>query len=70
MAQIDFELTSPKGIYGFSYNTTTRGVCLIKWPNGEKAMRILAAGLPQTLERAKLAAENYIKYVESDYQSC
>jgi hypothetical protein len=70
MPQVDFELTSPKGAYAFCYDTTTRGVCLTKWPNGQKAMRIIAARQPATLELAKVAGENYIRYVECDYQSC
>jgi hypothetical protein len=58
------------GLYKFLYNAQERSLCLIGWPNGESSARIIAAGLPQTLEKARLAAQNYVRYVETDFQSC
>lgn len=55
--------------YTFAYDDNSRSLCMVQWPNGEKAMHIIAAGLPQTFEQAHLAAENYVRYIECDYQS-
>jgi hypothetical protein len=33
-------------------------------------MRIIAAGLIKTIDDATIAAQNYIRYIETDYPSC
>lgn len=43
---------------------------MVQWPSGEKTMRIIAAGLAQTFDQAHLAAKDYVKYIDCDYQSC
>lgn len=63
------QITGSEGVYTFLYNAKTRGLCMTQWPDGQKAMRIIACGLPQTLDKAQLAAEDYVMYVESEYQS-
>jgi hypothetical protein len=70
MTQHRFQLSTPVGIYEFSYDETLRGLCLVRWPDGKAAMRILAVGLPKTIEEATIAATNYIRYIEADYPSC
>jgi hypothetical protein len=70
MAQHQFQVSSPAGIYEFSYDEASRGLCLVRWPDGKPAMRIIAAGLPKTISDATIAAENYIRYAETDYPSC
>jgi hypothetical protein len=70
MTQHRFQLSTPVGIYEFSYDETSRCLCLVRWPDGKPAMRILAAGLPKTIGDATIAAGNYIRYIETDYPSC
>lgn len=65
-----FQLSSTVGMYEFSYDQDTRSLCLVRWPDGSPAMRILAAGLPKTIEDATIAATNHIRYIETDYPSC
>ena len=64
------EIEGANGLYKFSYNADERSLRLTGWPSGEPSTRIIAAGLPQTLEKARLAAQNYVRYVETDFQSC
>jgi hypothetical protein len=64
------EVKGISGLYKFSYNADERSLRLTAWPNGDPSARIIAAGLPQTLEKARLAAQNYVRYVETDFQSC
>ena len=65
-----FQLSTAVGAYGFSYDQDTCSLCLVRWPDGSPAMRILAAGLPKTIEDATIAAATYIRYIETDYPSC
>lgn len=70
MKQHWFQLSTPVGIYEFSYDETSRALCLTCWPDGKAAMRIIAAGLPKTIDDATIAATSYIRYIETDYPSC
>lgn len=70
MVQHRFQLSTPVGIYEFSYDETSRCLCLVRWPDGKPAMRIIAAGMPKTIADATIAARNYIRYIENDYPSC
>ena len=70
MTQHQFQLSTPAGIYEFSYNEASRCLCLVRWPDGTAAMRILAAGMPKAIADATIAAGNYIRYIENDYPSC
>ena len=70
MTQHQFQLSSPAGIYEFSYDEASRGLCLVRWPDGSATMRILAVGLPKTIGDATIAATNYMRYIETDYPSC
>jgi hypothetical protein len=63
------QITGNQGVYTFLYNSETRGLCLTQWPDGQKAMRIISCGLPQAIDKAQLAAKNYVRYVESEYQT-
>lgn len=67
MTQHLLKITTRIGIYKFLYDETSRCICLVCWPDGESAMRILAAGLPKTIQDATIAAENYIRYIENAY---
>jgi hypothetical protein len=70
MTQHQFQISASTGIYEFSYDKASRCLCFIRWPDGSATMRILAAGLPKTIEEATIAATNYIRYIEADYPSC
>jgi hypothetical protein len=65
-----FQLSTAVGAYEFSYDLSSRSLCLVRWPDGRSAMRILAAGLPKTIEDATIAAAIHIRYIETDYPSC
>lgn len=65
-----FQLSTTAGTYEFLYDLSLRSLCLVRWPDGRSAMRILAAGLPKTIEDATIAAATHIRYIETDYQSC
>ena len=65
-----FQLSTPAGIYEFLYDEASRVLCLVLWPDGKPAMRIIAAGLLKTIGDATIAAGNYIRYIETDYPSC
>lgn len=65
-----FVVNSDSRPYTFAYDDNSRSLCMVQWPNGEKAMRIIAAGLPQTFDHAHFVAKDYVKYIDCDYQSC
>jgi len=68
--QHHFQVSTTVGAYEFLYDQGTRSLCLVRWPDGSPAMRILAAGLPKTIEDATIAASDHIRYIETDYPSC
>jgi hypothetical protein len=65
-----FEVVTIVGSYEFLYDQNTKGLCFTQWPNGDSTMRIIASGLPKTIEEARVAAKRYVMYIETDYQSC
>jgi hypothetical protein len=65
-----FEVSGAAGQYRFLYDQPQRHLCLVQWPDGRSAMRILACGLPKTLDDAVIAAEKHIGYIEGGFPNC
>jgi hypothetical protein len=70
VTQHRFQIGSSIGLYEFLYDQSARSLRLTQWPDGKPAMRILAAGLPKTIEDATIAAEMHIGYIETGFPNC
>jgi hypothetical protein len=68
--QHHFEVSGAIGLYQFFYDHPKRHLCLVRWPDGKSAMRILACGLPKTIEDAIIAAKVHIGYIENGFPNC